>query len=67
MTHPDCTPARIRRAHRIAAAVVAEFGEQYLPWFERMEREIARLDRLEKATAIAREHTTPCTAHHNAV
>ncbi len=34
----------LRRAHEIAARLVTEYGDRFLPIFERVEREIDALD-----------------------
>lgn len=47
------TPEQIIEARNYAALVVARHGEAYLPLFERMEREVANLEKKEDALARA--------------
>lgn len=47
------THKQIIAARNYAALVVARHGEAYLPLFERMEREVASLERKENALARA--------------
>jgi hypothetical protein len=47
------TPEQIAEVRNYAALVVAKHGEIYLPLFERMEREIANLEKKEDAMARA--------------
>lgn len=47
------TPEQVVHARNFAALVVARHGEKYLPLFERMEREVANLEKKEDALARA--------------
>lgn len=51
MTSPAINLADLKRGRDKAAFAVAHYGEQYLPIFERIEREIADL---ELGTTLAR-------------
>jgi len=47
------TQAQIIEARDYAALVVARYGEAYLPLFERLEREVANLEKKEDTLARA--------------
>ena len=38
--HDDVSFVDLRSAYEVAAGMVAEHGDKYLPWFERLEKEI---------------------------
>lgn len=47
--------ADLRRALRIAARIVDEYGDAFLPIFLRLEREVAALEQRKSAVERARE------------
>jgi len=38
--HDDVSFVDLRLAYETAAGMVAEYGDKYLPWFERLEKEM---------------------------
>lgn len=54
-----CAEEDLRAALRISAQIVDKYGEDYLPVFLRLEREVAELDErkaeIERARRLARE------------
>lgn len=56
----QATDAEIRQAFKIAAQLVADRGEAFLPVFLRLEAEVAKLE--DKADAMARARATAAQA-----
>ncbi|PYG32392.1 hypothetical protein C8N36_103141 [Pelagimonas varians] len=67
----DIDPNKLREALSVAAQLVARDGEMFLPVFERIEAEVAALDRrstsLERARALGRCAATTTHGIQNAI
>ena len=58
----DIDEQRLRKAHAFLAHLVANVSEAYLPVFERLDREVERLEQKRSAVEKAREIAAQASA-----